>query len=153
MNLKMSDISEEVAVSEKILRDVFTALAEGNIERAISYFQSTFIFNDYGIDLHFNDKKHLAEFFVKEKELYPDSARLPDTVLCAGSHAVSQWTLHKTVMEEGFGTVRFRRPVHVEGSSVIRIDNEKIVEWSDYYDGLTSRRSALAAFFTPWVEL
>jgi hypothetical protein len=34
-----------------------------------------------------------------------------------------------------------------------RIENRNIAEWADYYDGLTSRRIALAAHFEEWVEL
>jgi hypothetical protein len=38
-------------------------------------------------------------------------------------------------------------------ASVVRFENGKITQWSDYYDGLQSRRSAVAAFFTDWIEL
>jgi hypothetical protein len=41
----------------------------------------------------------------------------------------------------------------LHGASIIRIENGKVSEWSDYYDGLTSRRTALAAQFEEWVEL
>jgi limonene-1,2-epoxide hydrolase len=36
--------------------------------------------------------------------------------------------------------------------SIVRVDNGKIAEWDDYYDGLTSRRTALAAHFEEWIE-
>jgi hypothetical protein len=48
-------------------------------------------------------------------------------------------------------TVRF--PISLHGASIVCIDNGKITDWSDYYDGLTSRRTALASYFTEWVEL
>jgi hypothetical protein len=41
----------------------------------------------------------------------------------------------------------------LHGVSVVRTKNGEITEWSDYYDGLTSRRTALAAHFTDWGEL
>jgi hypothetical protein len=44
-------------------------------------------------------------------------------------------------------------PVSLHGASIVRIDDGKITDWSDYYDGLTSRRTALASYFTEWVEL
>ena len=37
--------------------------------------------------------------------------------------------------------------------SIGRTENGKITEWFGYYDGLTSRRTALASYFTEWVEL
>jgi len=40
----------------------------------------------------------------------------------------------------------------VHGVSIVRIENGKITRWSDYYDGLASRRTALASYFTEWVE-
>ena len=43
--------------------------------------------------------------------------------------------------------------VFVHGASIVRIENGKISDWADYYDVLTSRRTALASFFTEWIEL
>jgi hypothetical protein len=43
--------------------------------------------------------------------------------------------------------------VSVNGASIVRTENGKITDWADYYDGLTSRRTALAAHFKEWVEL
>jgi hypothetical protein len=43
--------------------------------------------------------------------------------------------------------------VFVHGASIVRIENGKISDSADYYDGLTSRRTALASFFTEWIEL
>jgi limonene-1,2-epoxide hydrolase len=38
------------------------------------------------------------------------------------------------------------------GASIARVEEGKVATWADYYDGLTSRRTALGAFFTEWVE-
>jgi hypothetical protein len=35
----------------------------------------------------------------------------------------------------------------------VQTDKGMITDWSDYYDGLVSRRTALASYFTEWVEL
>ena len=49
-----------------------------------------------------------------------------------------------------------RRPIccatHLNGASMVRTKNGMITIWSDYYDGLISRRTALASYFTEWVE-
>jgi hypothetical protein len=34
----------------------------------------------------------------------------------------------------------------------VRIEESGITEWSDYYDGLVSRRSSLTSHFTDWIE-
>jgi hypothetical protein len=41
----------------------------------------------------------------------------------------------------------------LHGALIVRIENAKVKSWSDYYDGLKSRRTALAAHFEEWVEL
>jgi hypothetical protein len=37
--------------------------------------------------------------------------------------------------------------------SVVRTNNGLITDWSEYYDGLTFRRTSLASYFTEWVEI
>jgi hypothetical protein len=44
-------------------------------------------------------------------------------------------------------------PISFQGASIVRIDNGKITDWSEYYDGLASRRTALASYFIEWVDL
>jgi limonene-1,2-epoxide hydrolase len=34
--------------------------------------------------------------------------------------------------------------------SIVRVDNGKITDWSDYYDGPAARRTALGAQFVEW---
>jgi hypothetical protein len=41
----------------------------------------------------------------------------------------------------------------LHGALIVRIENAEVRSWSDYYDGLKSRRTALAAQFEEWVEL
>lgn len=40
----------------------------------------------------------------------------------------------------------------VRGASFIRVHDGRIIEWSDYYDELTSRRTTLAEYFRVWIE-
>jgi hypothetical protein len=42
------------------------------------------MFKDHGIGLEFKDKERLAEFFQKERELYPDFLRATDRVFVSG---------------------------------------------------------------------
>ena len=52
-----------------------------------------------------------------------------------------------------YGGFTWRFPVSLHGASIVRIENGRITDWTDYYDGLTSRRTALASYFTEWIEL
>src|SRR5258708_4672426 len=55
-------------------------------------------------------------------------------------------------MEPFYGGLSRKVPVSLHGASIVRIDHGKIIDWSDYYDGLTSRRTALASYFTESVD-
>ncbi|HZC35139.1 MAG TPA: hypothetical protein VE242_05975, partial [Chthoniobacterales bacterium] len=66
---------------------------------------------------------------------------------------VTEWTLRFTLTEPFYGGLSRKVPISLHGASIARIENGKITDWADYYDGLTSRRTALAAHFEEWVEL
>ena len=66
---------------------------------------------------------------------------------------ITEWTLKTTITEPFYGGLSQKVPVSLHGASIVRIDNGKITDWSEYYDGLTSRRTTLASYFTEWVEL
>jgi len=70
-----------------------------------------------------------------------------------GDHVVTEWTLRTTMTEPFYGGLSRKVPMSLHGASIVRIHDGKITDWSDYYDGLTSRRAALASYFTEWVEL
>jgi hypothetical protein len=142
----------EAATVAGILRAVMSALETGKIEQATGYFGDQFVFNDYGIGLDFRDRKRLMEFFRKERTLYRDSKRHLNAIFVDGSHAVGQWTLRATALEPWFGELTREVPICIHGTSVAQIENDTIVAWSDYYDSLASRRTALAAHFAEWVE-
>ena len=78
---------------------------------------------------------------------------MTDTIFASGEDVIAEWTLHHTVSEPLFGGLSRRTPVELHGVSVVRAKNGNITHWSEYYDGLTARRTALAFYFTDWVEL
>jgi hypothetical protein len=66
---------------------------------------------------------------------------------------VSEWTIRASVTEPFYGALSRKVQLLLHGVSVVRARNGEIAEWSDYYDGLTSRRTALGAHFKDWGEL
>ena len=48
--------------------------------------------------------------------------------------------------------MRVMRPAIYLDGAVVRIDDGKTNDWSDYHDGLTSRGTA-ASYFMEWVEV
>jgi steroid delta-isomerase-like uncharacterized protein len=148
----MSEITIGMGALEEAALTVLTHLNNGEIDDAIARFSDEFTFKDHGIGLEFRDKERLAEFFQKIRELYPDSLRRTDTIFVSGDHVITEWTLQATLTEPFYGLLR-KVPVSLHGTSIVRIDDGKIADWADYYDGLTSRRTAAASHFTEWVEL
>jgi hypothetical protein len=88
--------------------------------------------------------------FRKTRELYPDYFLQADETFVSGEHVITQ-TRQVTITEPFYVGLTRRLPISIAGVSVVRTDNGK-PDWADYYDGLTSRRTALAAHFTEWVE-
>jgi steroid delta-isomerase-like uncharacterized protein len=137
---------------EGVVLIVLEHLRNGKIEDAIACFAEEFSFKDHGVDLEFSNKERLAEFFRKAQELYPDSLLQTDAIFVSSDRVITEWTLQANVTEPGY-YAGVSPTVSAHGASIVRMENGKITEWADYYDELTSRRSALASYFTEWVEL
>ena len=148
----MNELGIATAASDKIVLAVISHLNEGNIEDAVALFADQFSFKDHGVRLEFNTKDRLTEFFRKARELYPDSVSQTERIFVSGSDALTEWTLQATLIEPAFGNCRWKVPISLHGASAVRTENGRITSWSDYYDGLISRRTALASYFTEWVE-
>ena len=148
----MSEHGIQTEATDKTVLAVISHLNERKIEDAVALFADQFSFKDHGIQLEFNTKERLTEFFQKARELYPDMLSLIDTISVSGDRALIEWTLQATLLEPFFGSSKRRVPIFLHGASVVLTENGRITSWSDYYDGLISRRTALASHFTEWVE-
>ena len=124
----MSELRIATAATDSIVLAVISHLNEGNIEDAVALFAD------------------------QARELYPDSILQTERIFVSGSNALTEWTLQATLIEPAFGNCRWKVPISLHGASVVRTENGRITSWSDYYDGLISRRTALASYFTEWVE-
>jgi len=94
----------------------------------------------------------LTQFFEKARELYPDSLVQTRNIFVSGEHVIAEWILQYTITELFYGGLTRKRPIWLPGVSIARIQEGQIATWADYYDGLISRRTALGALFTEWVE-
>lgn len=149
----MSEIQTESSAQGGVVLTVLMHLKSLKINEATACFAEEFEFNDRGIGLEFKDRERLAEFFEKTRELYPDSSLQTHTIFVSGNHVITEWTRQTTLTEPFHGALSRKVPISVHGASIVRVENGKITDWSDYYDGRASRRTALASYFTEWVEL
>jgi len=140
-----------VSAPKRILQSALAALNEGKILKAVDQFDDRFTFTDHALDIEFTDKESLIEFFQKSRELFPDAVVEVDSSFQCGDHAIAEWKLTAT-QTVPYGSTHFRFPISLRGTSIARIENGKIIHWSDYYDKNRSWRFSLAAFFTEWIE-
>jgi hypothetical protein len=133
-----------------ILRSALAALSEGRISEAVAQFDDRFKFNDHALTLEFTEKTRLTEFLDKCRELFPDTTLNILSIFDDQDHAIAQWELsaNQTVP---YGSITYRFPISLQGSTIIRVAHNRIVEWSDYYDQGSSRVN-LAASFTEWID-
>ena len=149
----MSEVAIGRGTLGSVALSVLAHLKNGKVGDAIACFADEFRFQDHGMGLEFKDKERLTEFFQKTQALYPDSSLLADAIFVSGDHLIIQWTLQATLTEPFYGGLSRKVPISLHGTSIVGIENRGITHWTDYYDGLTSRRTALAAHFEEWVEL
>src|SRR5262245_21778984 len=142
-----------IETSEDVVLSILEKLGAGNIDDALESFAEDFTFKDRGIGLEFKTKERLTEFFYKAKDLYSDSSLRTTTIFENGENVVIEWSLQFTVTQPFYGHLSRELPVSVNGVSIVRITNGKIIEWVDYYDGSTSNRTTLAAHFKDWAEV
>ena len=149
----MSEIAIERATTEGVFLAVLGHLNNKHVREAIDCFTDEFTFRDRGTGLEFKEKERLAQFFEKTRELFPDLCVRLDALLVGVDRVAGEWTLHTTVTEPFYGGLSRRVQVSLPGVSVVRTNNGLITDWSEYYDGLTFRRTSLASYFTEWVEI
>ena len=149
----MTETAIEIAAPEEVALSVLTDLRNGEIDEALNTFVEDLKFTDHGIGLEFKDKERLAEFFRNRLELYPDSFLQTDRIFVNENHVIMEWTRQTTVTEPFYGGLSQKIKVTVHGASIVKTEDGKVTDWVDYYDGLTSRSTALAANFKEWVEL
>jgi len=149
----MSATSNEIATPESIVSGVLDDFRNGRLVDASAHFANAFRYADHGIGLEFKDRARLTEFFSKARELYPDSSLTTNRVFTSGDHAIVEWTYRATLSEPFYGGMSMQVSVSVQGVSIAQVHDGEIIDWADYYDGLKSRRTALAAHFQEWFEL
>jgi ketosteroid isomerase-like protein len=149
----VKELQMEATAQHELVVAVVTHLNRGDITDAMACFADEIRFTDRGLQLQFTNRRRLSEFFRKTRELYPDSLMQTDRILVSGVYLASQWTIRTTVTEPFYGGLPHTVPITVHGVSIVRTKDGRITEWTDYYDGPSSRRTALGAYFEEWVEL
>jgi ketosteroid isomerase-like protein len=140
---------ESLATStpRQTLQLALDALREGNISQVLQQMADDFNFRDQTLTLEFTDKLHLKTFLEKSRELFPGASLEVVSLVEQENHAIAQWKLPAT-QTVAYGEISCRFPVFLFGATIVRVEEGKIVQWTDYHDPNWSRRMSLPAFFT-----
>ncbi|HYZ72831.1 MAG TPA: nuclear transport factor 2 family protein [Chthoniobacterales bacterium] len=137
----------------RIWQTALRALAEGDIDEAVGQFAEQFTFTDHALGLEFKEKDQLHKYFAKAREMFPKSERTDQTIFNNRDVIISEWRL-KDIESQPFLYGRFLEiNIEAQGLSVVRVSDGRIVEWSEYYDQIGSRRYRLAGQFSDWREV
>ena len=135
-----------------ILKSTLDDLSSGRVLEAVAHFDEGFKFNDHALALEFTNEQRLTEFFQKARELFPDTRMEVISLMESGDYAIAQWKLTATQTVPSYGSLTYRLRVSLHGSTIARIRNGRIVQWSNYYDQSSSWRAGLASCFMEWIE-
>ena len=118
---------------QEILQSALVALREGNTSKGLEHFDDRFTFNDRTLHFKFTDKLRLKEFFENSRQLFLGTTLETVFVLAEEDHAVALWKLSaaQTFPDD---SISYRSPISLFGSTIVRVENERIVQWSEYYD-------------------
>lgn len=133
------------------LQSALGALHDGRISAVVEQLDENVKFKDHALELEFTGKPRVKEFFLKTRELFPDTELEVVSLMGSGEHAIAEWKLTATQTVPS-GAISYRFRISAYGMTIVRIEQGKIVEWSDYYDQIAARRTNLAALFTEWFE-
>jgi hypothetical protein len=136
---------------QQILQSALEALSEGRLSEVVEHFDDCFRFHDHALTVEFTDKLRLTEFLEKSRELFPDTTLEVVSLFEDGNHAIAEWKLRAT-QTIPYGSISYRLPISLPGTTIVHVENGRIGQWSDYYDQSSSRRMNLGAFFTEWIE-
>ena len=141
------------AAPQQILQSALAAFNQGRFSEVVKHFDrdGCFKFSDHALAIDFMEKARVTEFFEKSRELFPDTTLEVISFFEDGEHAIAEWKLTATQTAQ-YGSISYRFPISLPGTTVVHVEKGKIVRWSDYYDQSTSQRMSLGAFFTDWIE-
>ena len=134
-----------------ILESALAAVSDGRVSDAVAHLDERFKFNDHALALEFIDKARLTDFLHKTRELFPDTRLEVVSLMESGDHAVAEWRLTATHTVP-HGSTGYGIPIDRRGSTIVRVESGRIVQWSDYYDHASSWRTSLGSYFTEWIE-
>jgi hypothetical protein len=125
--------SSEMSGPGATLQSALADLSDGRISEVVELFADHFTFNDHALTLELKGKRHLTEFFEKSREVFPDSTFELGSMFDSGDRAIAEWRLSATESVP-LGSISHRVPISLQGSTIICVENGKIVQWSEYCD-------------------
>jgi limonene-1,2-epoxide hydrolase len=143
--------SQKSGSLERIVQVTLEALKQGDFITALDQFNDDFAFIDHALELEFSAKDRVIEFFAERRRRFPEFERTDNIVMSGGNRIVSEWFL--TAAKRGSLPESWMEvPICMRGASIVRIENGKITQWSDYYDQLQAGDYGVGTWLTAWMD-
>ncbi|MFL1503148.1 ester cyclase [Pseudomonas sp. O64] len=109
-------------------------------ERFLAIFSETTVYEDKAARQIMRGRNELGDFFDQIRKALPDFKVISDLISLGERGGTIQWHMTGTQKGELFGYGATYNQINVDGTCVIRIQDNKIVECTDYYDMKTLYR-------------
>lgn len=109
-------------------------------DRFLAIFSEATVYEDKAAGQIMRGRPALGDFFDLIRKALPDFEVVRDLISLGERGGTIQWHMTGTHEGELFGYPATHRKINIDGTCVIRIEANKIVECTDYYDMKTLYR-------------
>ena len=127
--------------TESMLREYYASWGTGNPENIVRYFEETSIFEDLAFQARFEGINGIREFAKLTYNGAPDFKVEPTRIVVQGSSAAAAWLMSGTHSGDMPNLPATGNRFEVRASSIIRVEEEKIIEIVDYWNLISFKQA------------
>ena len=125
---------------EKMLREYYASWATGDPDKVAAFFKDTSVFEDLAFEAKFEGREGVRSFAKLTYSGAPDFKVEPTRILVDGTSAAATWVMRGTHSGDLPGLPATGKAFQVRASSVIRIEDGKILEILDFWNPIAFQR-------------
>ncbi|MEM9925811.1 MAG: ester cyclase [Cyanobacteria bacterium P01_D01_bin.50] len=127
--------------TESMLREYYASWGTGNPENIVRYFKETSIFEDLAFQVKFEGIDGVRKFAKFTYNGVPDFKVEPTRIVVQGSSAAAAWLMSGTHSGDFPNLPATGNRFEVRASSIIRVEEEKILEMVDYWNPISFQKA------------
>jgi len=126
--------------TELRLREYYAAWGTGDPEKVVAFFDESSVFEDLAFDAKFEGKDGVRTFAQLTYHGAPDFKVEPTQIIVNGSSAAATWIMSGTHTGDLPNMPATGKPFKVRASSIIRIEDGKILEMLDFWNPISFQK-------------